>query len=88
MHEGETSKFGYATFSKSIKKRHTKKSNPGKAKRGVPYAFACPIRSVNYYVLGKTISRIGLIYGSYDPIFPGCEKLEKYGFQYFKDVRN
>ena len=27
-------------------------------------------------------------YGSYDPIFPGYEKLEKSVFQYFQDMRN
>ena len=65
-------------------------------------------RTIHYFqdrtdiwIVRSNISRIGLIYGSYDPIFPGYEKfermcfpifqgyekLEKSVFQYFQDYR-
>ena len=51
-------------------------------------------RTIHYFqdrtdiwIARSIISRIGLIYGSYDPLFPGYEEFEKSVFQYFQDMR-
>ena len=38
---------------------------------------------INIWIVRSNISRIGLIYGSYDPIFPGYEEVEKIRFPIF-----
>ena len=47
--------------------------NPGNIGNG----FVSFLISWKYWIVRSIISRIGLIYGLYDPIFPGYEKLEE-----------